>query len=44
MGSSDESENDPMFTDMTEDIHEDINSHPCVNRRESPQKIHDHII
>ena len=43
MDSCDESDNDFISTDMLEDIHDGIQSHPKVNQRESRCKIRDHI-
>ena len=40
MGSGDESDGDPMSTDMLEDIRDSSQSHPIVNRIETCYKIH----
>ena len=43
MDSGDESEDEPIFTKMLEDIFGGSQYHPSVNRIESCYKIHDHI-
>ena len=43
MSSGDESDNEPMSTDIFEDIRDDSQSRPSVNRREARYRIHDHI-
>ena len=43
MGSGDESYDDPMSTEMLEDIHGGSHSHPTINKRESRYKIRDRI-
>ena len=43
MDSGDESDGEPMSTEMLEDIHDGIQSRPGVNRREACYKIRDHI-
>ena len=39
MDSGDESEDEPMSTEMLENIHDRIQSHPSVNRIEARYKI-----
>ena len=41
MDSSDDSDDEPMSTDMLEEIREGIQSHPDVNRRDAHYKIRD---
>ena len=41
--SGDESDHDLISTDMLEDIHDGIQTHPNVNRREARYKIRDYI-
>ena len=41
MDSDDESDDEPMSTDMSEDIRDGSQSHPNVNRREARYKICD---
>ena len=43
MDSGDESEDEPMSTDMLEDIRDSIQYHSSVNRREERYKIFDFI-
>ena len=43
MDSSDESDDESMYTDMLEDIHNGNQSHPIVNRREIRYKRCDRI-
>ena len=43
MDSGNESDDEPMFMDMLEDIHDSIQYLPNVNRREACYKIHDRI-
>ena len=43
MGSGDESDDDPMSTDMLEDIFARSQSNPNINRIETRYKVHDHI-
>ena len=43
MDSGDESDDEPMSTEMLEDIHDGIQSHPSVNRKEERYKISDRI-
>ena len=43
LDSGDDSDDEPMSTEMLEDIHDGSQSHPNVNRRESRYKICDHI-
>ena len=43
MSSGDESNAEPMSTDMLEDIRDIRQSHPSINRREARYKIRDHI-
>ena len=43
MDSGNESDGDPISTEMLEDIREGIQSRLHVNRRETPYKIRDHI-
>ena len=43
ISSGDESDAEPMFTDMLEDIHDCSQSHPNINRREVHYKICDLI-
>ena len=43
MESGDESEDEPMSTDMLEEICDGSKSHPSVNRRQARYKIRDHI-
>ena len=43
MDYGDESDDDPMSTQMLEDIHDGSQSHPNVNRREARYKIHARI-
>ena len=43
MDSGDESYNDPISTEILEDICDGIQSHPNVNIREARSKIRDHI-
>ena len=43
MDSGDESEDEPMYTEMLGKIRDDIQSHLSVNRRESSYKICDRI-
>ena len=40
MDSGDDSDDEPMSTDMLEDIRDGSKSHPSVNRREARYKIH----
>ena len=41
MDSSDDSDDEPMSTEMLEEIREGIQSHPDVNRRDARYKIRD---
>ena len=41
--SGDGSDNEPMSTDMLEDIRDGSQSHPIINRREAHYKIRDFI-
>ena len=43
MDSGDESDDEPMSTDMLYDIHDGSQSHPNVHRREARYKIRDRI-
>ena len=43
MDSDDESDDEPMSTEMLEDIRDGSQYHPSVNRRETHYKICDHI-
>ena len=43
MDSGDESDDEHMFTEMLEDIHDVSQSHLGVNRRDAHYKIHDRI-
>ena len=43
INSGDESDHDLISTEMLEDIHRGIQSHPNVNRREARYKIRDSI-
>ena len=43
MDSGYESDDEPMSTEMLEDIRDGSKSHPSVNRREARYKIHNHI-
>ena len=43
MDTGDESEDEPMSTEMLEDICDSIQPHQSVNRREAHYKISDHI-
>ena len=43
MDSCDESDDDPMSTEMLEDIQDGSQSHPSIDRRETRYKICDHI-
>ena len=43
MDSGDESDDEPISTEMLEDILDGSHSHPRVNRREARYKIHDSI-
>ena len=43
MDFGDESDNDNIFTEMLEEIHDGIQSHPKTNRREAHYKIRDRI-
>ena len=43
MDSGDESDDEPMSTEMLEDIREGIQSHTDVNSRDAHYKIHDRI-
>ena len=43
MDYGDESDDDPMSTDMLEDVHDGSQYHPNVNRIEARYKIRDHI-
>ena len=43
MSSGNESDSEHMFTDMWEDICDDSQSDPSINRRYACYKIHDHI-
>ena len=43
MDSGDESEDEPRFTELLEDIHDRSQSHPSVNRIEASYKIRDQI-
>ena len=43
MDSGDESEDEPMSTEMLEDIRNGSNYHPGVNKIETRYKRHDHI-
>ena len=41
MDSGDESDDDPIFMEILEDIHDGSQSHPRVNRRKARYKIRD---
>ena len=43
MNSGDEADDEPMSTDILEDIRDGSKSHPHNNWREAPYKIHDRI-
>ena len=43
MGSGDKSEDEPMSTEVLEEICDGSQSHPSVNRREASYKIRDRI-
>ena len=43
MESGNESEDEPMSTEIIEDIHDSSTSHPSVNWREAGYKIRDRI-
>ena len=43
MDYGDDSDHDPIYTKMLEDIHDRNQSHPSVNRREARYKIRNHI-
>ena len=43
MDSGNESEDEPMSTDILEDIRDGIKSHASVNRRETCYRIRNHI-
>ena len=43
MDSGDESDDEPISTEMLEDIHDGSQYHTNVNRREARYKIRDHV-